>query len=232
MQKLQLCAAIIILCASCNTEEIGFSKDVNPESIYTSYEITVKENALVAECSAKFRFAGPKGTTLVLSEPSSVSLNGNLLKVDSSATQGAFYAAVVPLASTSHQFVFTGTEGATYNTQFQVTAPLIQQVVMNDASGEMEITFQNIQAGDSLVLSVSDTSDHNTDVEERALLTDNRFVLSSNVINDLTNGPLKINMQIFRTLGLKECPKEGGQMMQRFIFRQRSTEKKSRPPVS
>ncbi len=232
MQKFLLYTAAILFLASCDTEEIGFSKDVNPASIYTSYDVSVQENALVAECIAKFRFAGPNGTTLVLSQPSDVALNGEIIKVDSSTYQGAFYAAVVPLSKPSHEYVFTGIDGIKYSTTFQVSVPVCGQVIINDTTGAMEIRFQNIQEGDSLELSVSDTSKSNANLEEQVLLKNNIYVLPPAEMNSLSNGPLKIEMSIFRSMDLKECPKEGGQMMQRFHFRKRQVEKKSRPVIS
>jgi len=77
--------------SSCSSNEIGESKDVNQDKIYTQYYISHTEgnNKVVVQCT--FRFAGNNGTTLVLSEGSSVELDGVKMKADSGFASGAYY---------------------------------------------------------------------------------------------------------------------------------------------
>src|SRR6478735_6391121 len=76
---------------SCSSNEIGNSKDVNPETIYLDYEIYYDNGDDSVSCYLQYRFAGENGTTLVLNSPAGVSIDGNNIPVDSNNISGAFY---------------------------------------------------------------------------------------------------------------------------------------------
>jgi len=90
--KFSLPASLFIcLTIGCSSNEIGNSKDVNPQTIFVDYSVSGEENNDSVTCWAQFRFAGEDGTTLVLNEPSNIRLDGMEIAVDSSAGVGALY---------------------------------------------------------------------------------------------------------------------------------------------
>lgn len=91
-------AAAILLLAGCQSNEIGNSKDVNPEAIYRTYSVQAIEGGSHVSFGAVFRFGGENGTTLVLNEKSHVSFDGKILAVDSSKGSGALYLVQLPMA--------------------------------------------------------------------------------------------------------------------------------------
>jgi len=84
---------------SCTSNEIGNSKDVNPEAVFFDYEVWAEEDKEDVTVNLQYRMGGKNGTTLVLDEPSKVILDGEQLKVDSAKVTGAYYEVQRPLAS-------------------------------------------------------------------------------------------------------------------------------------
>src|ERR1051326_7045639 len=99
MRLLFLSGCLVFCLVACNDVEIGKAKDVDPESIYYDYKISGEEGRDYAIVKLQYRFGGPNGTTLVLDEPSKVTLDGVVLKVDSAKYSGAYYEVTKPIDS-------------------------------------------------------------------------------------------------------------------------------------
>src|SRR4026208_282257 len=87
----------ILILTACNSNEIGSSKDVNPETIYFDYKLWGEEGNDDITLMLQYRYGGKNGTTLVLGEPSKVELDGELIPADSSNMTGAFYEMIKPI---------------------------------------------------------------------------------------------------------------------------------------
>src|SRR5215813_15531708 len=110
----------VTLIASCTSNEIGNSKDVNPESIYFDYRIWGDEDAGYITARLQYRFAGPNGTTLLLENPSKAEFDGVAIKADSSKMNGAYYEVTKPVKEFAgkHTIVFTDRDGKQYKEEF------------------------------------------------------------------------------------------------------------------
>src|SRR6187397_2623725 len=108
---------------SCTSNEIGNSKDVNPEAVFFDYEVWAEEDKEDVTVNLQYRMGGKNGTTLVLDEPSKVILDGEQLKVDSAKVTGAYYEVQRPLASFTgkHTINFTDVNNKEYNEEFAFT---------------------------------------------------------------------------------------------------------------
>src|SRR5258705_1633190 len=113
-------ASAILLFASCTSNEIGNSKDVNPESIYFDYRVWSDDESDDMIVKLQYRFAGPNGTTLLLENPSKVELDGVAIKADSSKMNGAYYEISKPIkaATGKHSIVFTDMNKKQYREDF------------------------------------------------------------------------------------------------------------------
>ena len=115
-------ALFTITClASCDSAEIGESKDVNQDKIYMDYQLSYNEAEEDITFNSQFRFAGPDGTTLVLTEPSQVQIDAEKLQIDSSEFSGAFYEThkkAVPFTG-KHSIVFTDFAGKKFENSFE-----------------------------------------------------------------------------------------------------------------
>lgn len=222
MIKKLFAIAVCALLSSCDDEEIGYSKDVNQETIFTDYHISYTESSPGAAAIATFRFAGQHGTTLVLSEPSYVSLNGDKLEVDSSQWQGAHYATEI-MAQTftnNHHFVFADINGKTYDAEFRIDLPVISQVTLAADSG-LYLSLHHISPGDSLMLNIRDSSSVTEDVHREVVLQKNTINVPDHELQSLSEGPIRVDVYLIRRLPLTEGTKEGGRIIQEFEFKER-----------
>ncbi|HEY6506043.1 MAG TPA: hypothetical protein VIZ28_18840, partial [Chitinophagaceae bacterium] len=111
---------VFFILGSCTSNEIGNSKDVNPESVYFDYRVWGDEESGDITVKLQYRFAGPNGTTLVLEEPGKVELDGVKIPVDSSLMSGAYYemTKTVKEFTGRHTIVFTDPAGKEYKEEF------------------------------------------------------------------------------------------------------------------
>src|SRR5262245_57527079 len=94
---------------SCTSNEIGNAKDVNPDAIFFDYRIWGEEKDENMTVYLQYRMGGKNGTTLVLTEPAKVMLDGKQIEVDSANLSGAFYEVEIPVKKFEgkHEIVFT-----------------------------------------------------------------------------------------------------------------------------
>ena len=105
---------------SCTSDEIGNSKDVNPDAVFFDYKIWAEEEREDVTINLQYRMGGKNGTTLVLDEPSKAMFDGEQLKVDSAKVTGAYYEVQKPFASFpgKHTISFTDLNKKEYKEEF------------------------------------------------------------------------------------------------------------------
>src|SRR4030095_14281414 len=113
---------LISIFSSCTSNEIGNSKDVNPDAVFFDYEVWAEEGKDVT-VNLQYRMGGKNGTTLVLDEPSKVLFDGEQLKVDSAKGIGAYYEIQRPFSSFAgkHSITFTDLNKKEYKEEFEFT---------------------------------------------------------------------------------------------------------------
>ena len=129
MKRMFWCAVLAVCgLAGCVSNEIGSSKDVAQERIYLQYDFDFSEARRSGECTAQFRFGGSKGTTLVLSPPSQIQWNSEVLSVDSLPSAGAFYRKSLNTEAWwgQHNLIFTDTKGEAFSNTVTLNRPFIQ----------------------------------------------------------------------------------------------------------
>jgi hypothetical protein len=102
----------LIILSGCYSSEIAQSKDVNQEQIHQAYYINVDEETGSYRAEAVYRFGGNKGTTLILSSPASIRLNGDTMSGISDPIRGYYYVKNIFSTDTnSFKFEYTNTQG-------------------------------------------------------------------------------------------------------------------------
>lgn len=108
-------SVFLIFLASCASTDVEESKFVSQDRIYQNYKVEIDENRQSSRASATFRFGGSTGTTLNLSDESSVSLNGAKLNGKQEMFSGMVYSkSNLQSSDNNYTFVFTDTENNTY----------------------------------------------------------------------------------------------------------------------
>jgi hypothetical protein len=208
-------AAFLFL--SCNSEEIGNSKDVAPETIYSSYTITYTEGEPTVNCIAQFRFAGEEGTTLVLSDSSRVQLDAETILIDSSKFRGAYYETEKPMPSFTglHTWRFRDINSKNYDETFRF-APISLQTDLPAVikPADLLLHFNEVTDGDSIFISISDTSKSSSNDEIKYSVSHGSVLIPATLFKNLHPGELHFFIYLIRQQTLQHSPKEGGKMIQ------------------
>lgn len=107
---LGLSILIAVILTACQSNETGNAKDVAQDQIYRHYEIRFEEADYSARVDAGFRFAGDKGTTLVLTAPSKITANNVELVERTMLLGGAYYGEPYPIKCPDKKVVITYTD--------------------------------------------------------------------------------------------------------------------------
>ena len=226
MKKYYGVITIALIAASCQDTEIANSKDVNPETIYTSYSVVYREDDNKVETRAQFRFGGITGTTLVLNAPSSIKLNGRILSVDSTKAQGAFYDAVFNTAAFTgkHTYVFTNANNKIYTNEF-VFKPLklVTKIPATITAKNLALSFTGLKDGSLVNITVADTAFKTDNIAVTDTLQNGTITINANSLKALSSGPLRINIDAFITGPLQQKTTEGGKLTIRHALKERAT---------
>lgn len=129
----------LLLLSGCQSNEIAESKTVDQNSIYQEYAVSYSERTGYATVRAAFRHGGSNGTTLLLSDSSSVTFNGHKMEADSNFLSGVFYYDPTPLTLKNGQamrFVFTDLSGKKYANDYKMNVLKWQQLPKEVKLGE------------------------------------------------------------------------------------------------
>lgn len=200
---------------SCTSDEIGNSKDVNPEAVFFDYRIWAEEGREDVTVNLQYRMGGRNGTTLILDEPSKVLFDGEQMKVDSAKVTGAFYEVQRPLASFEgkHVITFIHIDNKEYKEEFEfVPFTLDPEVPVVMHRGDLVFTFKGLDSLDQLGVTLTDTSFNSSDINDLDSVKNGRLVIAASRLAALVNGP--INLQFYKEIDrpLKSTTREGGRL--------------------
>ena len=205
----------ILFLLSCTSDEIGSSKDVNPDAVFFDYEIWAEEGKEDVTINVQYRMGGKNGTTLVLDEPSKVLLDGEQLKVDSAKVTGAYYEIQRPVGSFpgKHSITFIDLNRKEYQEEFEFTPfSLDPDVPATLNRGDLVFNFTGLDSIHYVNVILTDTSFNSADINDIDTVRNGRLVISAHRLSALVNGP--INLQFHRELEkpMKNGTKEGGRL--------------------
>jgi len=206
----------LVFLFSCTSNEIGNSKDVNPQAVFFDYEVWAEEGKEDVTVNLQYRMGGKNGTTLVLDEPSKVMLDGEQLKVDSAKVTGAYYEVQKPFASFTgkHAISFTDLNKKEYNEEFEFKPFTLEpNVPLTLNRGDLVFNFKGLDAVDYLSVILTDTSFTSADINDVDTVRNGQLIIKADRLSALINGP--IHLQFYREdiLPLKKATKEGGKFI-------------------
>jgi hypothetical protein len=199
----------------CQSTEIGSATDVNPETIYQDLRL-IYDGGDEVTCRAYLRFAGDKGTTLVLGKNGKVMIDDQVLAVDSSDGSGAYYQARFNTRAFTgkHQWVYTDANGKEYRNNF-VFDPLIIAPENGTVSRNAPITLSvsGLNNGMKLDVVADDTSDATASFDTTYVLQGSRVVIPASFTANQKSGPIRIRASSFRSTNLSQATPEGGHIV-------------------
>jgi hypothetical protein len=205
----------LISAAACTSNEIGNSRDVNPDAVFFDYRINGQEGDENVNCVLQYRFGGPNGTTLVMDDSSQVMLDGETLKVDSAKLSGAFYEVEKPVSSFAgnHVIQFTDRSGKTYKEAFAfLPFTFVNPLPENWKREDQVILLKGLEKTDYIRVVATDTSFSSDDINRLDTVTDGKITITKEELKNLVNGP--VNLQLIREIEhpVKQGTKEGGRI--------------------
>jgi len=206
----------LVFLFSCTNNEIGNSKDVNPEAVFFDYEVWAEESKEDVTVNLQYRMGGKNGTTLVLDEPSKVILDGEQLKVDSAKVTGAYYEVQRPLISFTgkHTINFMDLNKKEYNEEFEFTPFTLEPDVPSILNrGDLVFNFKGLDSVDHLSVILTDTSFTSADINDVDTVRNGQLVIRADRLSALINGPIHLQFYREQTLPLKKSTQEGGKLM-------------------
>ena len=200
----------------CTSDEIGNSKDVNPDAVFFDYEIWAEEGKDDVTVNLQYRMGGKNGTTLVLDEPSKVILDGEQLKVDSAKVTGAYYEVQRSISSFAgkHTISFTDLNKKEYNEEFEFRPFTLDPDVPSTLNrGDLVFNFKGLDTIDYLSVILTDTSFTSADINDVDTVRNGQLVIKADRLSALINGPIHLQFYREQVLPLKKATKEGGKFI-------------------
>ena len=225
---LNIAAALVL--NACTSSEIGNSKDVNPETIYSDYSVNYTEGEDSISCYLQYRFAGEMGTTLVLSGPSKVSIDGNEIMVDSGSVSGAYYEKKFSAGSFNgeHLIAFTDINGKKQEEKFAFNRiACITKIPASINKENLVFEFNGATNSDNIDVTVSDTSSATEDIHVSNKLNNNKFTLTAAQLKNLSAGPIEISIYKNVSMPLQQPTKQGGKFSINYFIKETNTQLKN-----
>lgn len=212
---LKIFPGLLIILISCTSNEIGNSKDVNPDAVFFDYEVWADEGKDVT-INLQYRMGGKNGTTLVLDQPSRVLLDGEQLNVDSAKVTGAYYEIQKPAVSFDgkHIISFTDLNKKEYKEEFEFTPFTLEPeipAILN--RGDLVFNFKGLDSIDHLSVILTDTSFTSVDINDIDSVKNGRLVISADRLSALVNGPINLQFYKEKEKPVKNGTKEGGRLL-------------------
>ena len=208
-------SALTLILFSCTSNEIGNSKDVNPDAVFFDYRIWANEDRDDVTVNLQYRMGGKNGTTLVLDEPSKAMFDGELLKVDSAKVTGAYYEVQRSVTSFpgKHTISFTDLNKKEYKEEFEFVPFTVDSIPPVIHRGDLVLTFKGLDSVDYLNVVLTDTSFTSADINDMDTIKNGRLIISANRLSAVNNGP--INLQFYKEVEkpVMNGTKEGGRLL-------------------
>jgi len=206
--------SMAFLLASCSSNEIGQSEDVNQETIFQEYRLEYNEREKEASLFAQFRFAGENGTTLVLTNPSGVSYNGTVLKVDSNDFSGAFYSTAIPVKKLigEHTFLFTDVDKRKYENHFRMDSFYVTDIpvsISRRAPALIKFRAPALYGEDYIELD-SEGTDSSFSVKYTAGENGDYITIPASELQRQKSNEIFVIPTLYRKIKLQQQTKEGG----------------------
>lgn len=211
---------------ACSSSEIGESKDVAQDKIYQDYNINYFEKNNELSLFAQFRFAGSNGTTLVLSKPSQISFDENLLSVDSTTGRGSFYF-YTPEKSIDnlygkHHFIFTDINNKKFDNDFSFdTFKLVNVPASVSKKQAFSLSFETspLLANDYIEISTSNTDSSFSITAVNSTLNNGNIIIPAKELQRQKVSTLVMDITLYRKIPLQQTTPEGGEMRLRYSLK-------------
>ncbi len=204
-----------IFFTSCNSNEIGSIKDVNPEAIYFDYKIWGEEANDNLTVKLQYRFGGENGTTLTIETPAKVELDDELIPVDSSKITGAFYEIQKPTKKFAgeHIITYTGINEKKYREKFRFQPLQLRTSLPRVLKrGNILLEVDGLDAEGFVRVILTDTSFLSEGVNRMDTIKNGQIIITTEDLKSLSNGLIQLELIKEVDRPVKSRTREGGRL--------------------
>lgn len=200
--------------AACTNEKKDKKKEEETDGLAFYYRISGDDET--GRTTIRLQFLLPGGlsdSSLLLEEPSHVTLDGEKLAADSSRLNGIYYETdrATDSFTGQHEIVFTDNEGKKYTEPFVYTpfslAGLPDSLTGNE---DLQLEISGLDDGEFLHLIIIDTSFRGNGVEKIEPVKNGKLVVSAEELASLKKGPVYLDLIWDKKRTLKSPASESG----------------------
>lgn len=206
--------------AACTNERKDKKKEKVTEGVAFYYQISGDEETGRTTIRLQFRLPGGlSDSSLLLEEPSQVTLDGEKLAADSSRLNGIYYEAdrATDSFAGQHEIVFTNEQGEKYTEPFIYT-PFFLTGLPDSLTGkeDLQLDISGLEDGELLHLIMIDTSFHGNGVEKIERVKNGKMIVSAEELASLKKGPVYLDLIWDKKRKLKSPASESGQLLMNY----------------
>lgn len=204
------------LLMGCTSNENGYSKEINPDAIFFDYSIWGDEESGNVTAKLQYRFGGPNGATLVLQDPARVEIDGELLPVDSSKMNGAWYEINKTIKDFGgrHLITYTDINEKQYKAEFDFKVFSLKTELSKSMKREdLVFELEGLDSVDYIKVLLTDTSFYSREIDRLDTVYNGRITIAHQDLDNLKNGPIYLEFYREHEKPLREATKEGGRLL-------------------
>lgn len=217
MKALTLAFLGLLLFSACASTDSSNSDNVKQDEVWQNYWVEYNEVGNEFKGGATFRFGGKTGTTLLLTAPSNVTLNGKALSSSSGVLiegviGGTHYSTEGTGFKPEYTFVYTNNEGKLFTNSIGIEKCNVEEVPdVLDATKTNIFVFKSAPeaAGEHLEVEVRNDK-NNWVVIDNPVVNGNTVSIDGAVLAELGNGPVSVLFRKQKGNSLKEAGHLGG----------------------
>jgi hypothetical protein len=199
----------------CTSNEFGYSKEVNADAIFFDYNVWGDEESGNVTAKLQYRFGGPNGTTLVLEDPAKVEFDGELLRVDSSRMNGAWYEInrAVQDFDGKHLILYTDINKNQYQEEFDFKVFSLKTELPKKMKREdLVFELEGLDSVDYIKVLLTDTAFYSRGIDRLDTVHNGRIIITLKDLDNLRNGPVSLEFYREDEKAIREATKEGGRL--------------------
>lgn len=199
---------------ACSGEGKGGEQSL--EDLYFEYTLSAEEDGENVHLLLQFRRGGPVGSSVSLTPPAFVAVDGEKLMGDSTERGGIFYEFQKEAMSFAgnHQVVVANGTGKKYTqhlpfTPFRLSTPFPPVIKRKD----IELPLTGWEEGDRVRLVITDTSFASPDINEVVPVKDGSLLITAEQLAKVNSGLLFIEMVKEKEWPIKNGTGKGGKIL-------------------
>lgn len=188
----------------------------NPENLYFDYKITGEEGNDTLTILLQYREGGTEGDAISIGEIGKVELDGEVVPSDSTKMSGTYYEIHKPKAALAgkHNIVFTNSNNKEYREEFNFQPFTLRTKVADTIQrNKLVLDFDGLDPEDHVKVLMTDTSFVNDGISRELIVHKGQLVITKTDLENLSNGPVQLEIIKEQERQLKNGTKEGGKIL-------------------